>query len=97
VTTKKVKVVEFSGTNDINPVHFGWTNQLQFISSQYTFQQLTVYNMSGQMVFQTKENSGVPLQHLTPGTYSFVVEAKNTLNPQAKIQTLRGKWVNYAN
>jgi len=51
--------------------------------------------MSGQMVFQTKENSGVPAQHLPPGTYSFVVEAKNTLNPQAKIQTLRGKWVNY--
>jgi hypothetical protein len=97
VTTKKVKVVEFSGTNDINPVHFGWTNQLRFISSQYTFQQLTVYNMSGQMVFQTKENSGVPPQLLTPGTYSFVVEAKNTLNPQAKMQTLRGKWVNYAN
>ena len=96
VTTKKVKVVEFSGTNDINPLHFGWTNQLRFISSQYAFQQLTVYNMSGQMVFQTKENNGVPLQYLAPGTYLFVFEIKDILNPQAKMQTLRGKWVNFA-
>jgi hypothetical protein len=90
-------VVEFSGTNEINATHCGYTNQLKFISPQYTFQKLTVYNMSGQMVFQTKENLGVPSELLTPGTYYFVFEAKNSLNPQAKTQTLRGKWVNYAN
>ena len=52
--------------------------------------------MSGQMVFQTKENNGVPPQYLAPGTYSFVFEIKDILNPQAKMQTLRGKWVNLA-
>lgn len=88
--------MEFSGTQDINLLHCGWTNQLRFISSQYACQQLTVYNMSGQVVFQTKENNGVPLQYLPPGTYSFVFEIKDILNPQAKMQTLRGKWVNYA-
>jgi hypothetical protein len=50
--------------------------------------------MSGQLVFQTKENSGVT-QQLPPGTYSFVFEVNDALNPQAKSQTLRGKWVNY--
>ena len=53
--------------------------------------------MGGQMVFQTKENLGIPPHHLPPGTYSFVFEAKNTLIAQAKMQTLRGKWVNYPN
>ena len=48
------------------------------------------------MVFQTKENNGVPPQYLAPGTYSFVFEITDILNPQAKMQTLRGKWVNLA-
>ena len=97
IAIKTVKVVEFSGTNEINATNCGYTNQLKFISSQYTFQKLSVYNMSGQLVFQTNENIGVPSQLLTPGTYSFFFEAKNSLTPQAKTQTLRGKWVNYAN
>ena len=95
MATKKVKVVEFSGTQAINLAHCGWTDQLRFISSQYAFKQLTVYNMNGQMVFQTKENLGVPNQAIAPGTYSFVFEVIDPSNPQAKLPTVKGKWIHF--
>jgi hypothetical protein len=94
IAAKSVKVVEFSGTQEINATHFGYTNELKFISTQFVFQQLSVYNMNGQLVFHTKENVGVPAHQLPPGMYTFVFEVKIDLNPQAKIHALKGKWIN---
>jgi hypothetical protein len=88
--TKKISVWDVSGVTQFNE-EAKITSSLKLVSSAWQFDALEVYDIQGKLIYQSKENNGVPALKIAKGIYTYKIIAHTSQEAIEKA----GKWCNF--
>ena len=88
--TKKISVWDVSGVTQFNE-EAKITSSLKLVSSAWQFDALEVYDIQGKLIYQSKENNGVPALKIAKGIYTYKIKAHTSQEAIEKA----GKWCNF--
>jgi len=88
--TKKISVWDVSRVTQFNE-EAKITSSLKLVSSAWQFDALEVYDIQGKLIYQSKENTGVPTLKIAKGIYTYKIIAHTSQEAIEKA----GKWCNF--
>lgn len=87
--TKKISVWDVSGVTQFNE-EAKITSSLKLVSNAWHFDALELYDIQGKLIYQSKENTGVPGLKMAKGIYTYKIIAHTSQERIVKT----GKWCN---
>ncbi|MEY4042271.1 MAG: hypothetical protein RL233_1802 [Bacteroidota bacterium] len=88
--TKRISIWDVSGITRFDR-EAKITSELKLISGDWQFDALEVYDIQGKLIYQSRENNGVPMLKIAKGIYTYKIKAHTAQETVDKA----GKWSNF--